>query len=73
MGSIHQEFEYISPGSTAEAVEDLLFLIDHKGRGLFGMEWTESFVVLACFFEGYIVRDDFEDVGPIANFRYFLF
>ena len=53
LAHLHQEGEYISPFSTAEAVEDLFLLVDHEGGGLFRMEGAESLVVSSGFFEGY--------------------
>jgi hypothetical protein len=47
---LHQKGKDISSFPTAEAVKDLFFFVDHEGRGFFGMEGTEPFMVLSSLF-----------------------
>jgi hypothetical protein len=50
VSQLHQKGENIASFPTAKAVKDLFLFINHEGRGFFGMEGTEPFVVLSSFF-----------------------
>jgi hypothetical protein len=50
-------------------MKDLFLLVDHEGGGLFRMEWTEPLVISPCLLEAHIIGNNFEDAGPIPDFR----
>ncbi len=55
MAHLHKKGEHISPFAASETVVDLLFFVDHEGRGLFGVEGTEPLVVLPRLLEAHVV------------------
>src|SRR5438105_8812098 len=50
-----------------ETVKKLFVSMDCERRRLFGMERTKSFKTAAGGLQTYVLRNDFDDVGRIAN------
>ena len=56
------ELNDVSPGLAAEAIIQILFRVDRKGRRLFMMEGTQAPVSGTVFFQGGVSRYDLNDV-----------
>src|SRR5262249_6448552 len=58
----HHELERVAARAAAEAVEELLRLVDVEGRGLLVVERAEAAVLAAGFLEGDRLGDEGDDV-----------
>src|SRR5262249_56281394 len=63
----HDEAERVAAGAAAEAVEDAALRIDREGRGLLGVERTESLPMLAGALQVHDLPDELHDIEPRAD------
>ncbi|OPY85574.1 MAG: hypothetical protein A4E72_01906 [Syntrophus sp. PtaU1.Bin208] len=68
----HQESEGIAFFAAAETIKHLSFPVDRERRGLFAVKGAQPQKVSPGFFQGNILRYQFDDIHPAFDFRYLI-
>ena len=68
---LHDKGKDIAALSAAKAIKHLLVRAYGKRWGLFRMKGTKPEVVPARFFQHDRIRNNFQDIGAVFDFRYF--
>lgn len=71
MLEFHKERKNISTLAATETVVYLFVGNNMEAGGFFFVKWAESLIAVAGRIQSYMLADDLDDIGSLANQRYY--